>query len=99
MTYKIPCAHCCLIIRIESDTLCIGDEPMIKCNLSRLMGEQKHSLQDVHRATGISRSTLTRLYYETNDAIHYETLNKLCQFYGCDLGELLEWAPDSEVAR
>lgn len=72
---------------------------MIKCNLSRLMGEKKHSIQEVHRATGISRATLTRLYYETNDAIHYGTLNKLCQFYGCDLGDLLEWIPDSEVAK
>jgi len=67
---------------------------MIKCNLSRLMGEHKHSIQDVHNATGISRATLTRLYYETNNAIHYETMNRLCMFYGRNLGELMEWVPD-----
>ena len=60
------------------------------------MGDNKHSIQDVHRATGISRSTLTRLYYEKNDAIRYETLNTLCDFYGCALGEMMQWIPDKK---
>jgi len=70
---------------------------MIKCHLSRLMGERKHSIQDVHRATGISRATLTRLYYEHNDAIRYQTIEKLCRFYGVQVGDLLEWIPDGEM--
>jgi putative transcriptional regulator len=75
----VPAKNCRDVAKVVH--LCTGDELMIKCNLSRLMGDKKQSIQDVHRATGISRTTLTRLYYETNDAIHYETLNKLCR--GC----------------
>lgn len=38
---------------------------MIKCHLSRLMGERKLKISDVARETGINRGTITRLYHET----------------------------------
>ncbi|CAB3390017.1 MULTISPECIES: helix-turn-helix transcriptional regulator [Kyrpidia] len=70
---------------------------MIKCHLSKLMGKHKHSLTDVHRLTGLSRATLHRLYHETNDAIRYETIKKLCSLYRCQVGDLIEWIPDNKV--
>ena len=38
---------------------------MVKCHLSRLLGERKLKISDVVRDTGINRGTLTRLYHET----------------------------------
>ena len=38
---------------------------MIKCHLSRLMGERKMKVVDVSRATGIHRNMVTLLYKET----------------------------------
>lgn len=69
---------------------------MIRCHLSRLMGIHKHSLEDVHRATGISRTTLSQLYHEKNSQIRYETIERLCTFYQCTVGDLLEWVPVPE---
>ena len=38
---------------------------MIKCHLSRLMGERKLKIADVARESGLHRNTITLLYDET----------------------------------
>ena len=63
---------------------------MIKCNLSRLMGEKKLKISDVAKDTGINRGTITRLYHETAVRIDFEVLQKLCIYLECGIGELLE---------
>lgn len=45
---------------------------------------------DVVRDTGINRSTVTRLYHETNNRIDFDTLEKLCVYLECEVGDLLE---------
>ena len=63
---------------------------MIKCNLSRLLGERKLKISDVARDTGINRGTITRLYQETAIRVDFDVLEKLCVYLKCDIGELLE---------
>jgi len=63
---------------------------MIKCHLSRLMGEKKLKIADVSRDTGINRGTITRLYQETAVRVDFEVLEKLCVYLGCEIEELLE---------
>jgi len=63
---------------------------MIKCHLSRLLGEKKLKIADVARDTGINRGTITRLYQETAVRVDFEVLEKLCRYLGCDISELLE---------
>jgi len=63
---------------------------MIKCNLSRIMGEKKLKISDVSRDTGINRGTLTRLYQETTERIDLEVMDQLCAYLDCEVGELLE---------
>lgn len=62
---------------------------MVKCNLSALLGAKKLKISDVVRDTGINRSTVTRLYHETTTRIDYETLEKLCVYLECEVGDLL----------
>lgn len=64
---------------------------MIKCHLSRLMGERKLKIADVARETGLHRNTVTLLYKETAAQIDLETLDRLCGFFGCTVGDLLEY--------
>ncbi len=64
---------------------------MIKCHLSRLMGEKKVKIANVARETGINRGTLTRLYQETAERVDLEVIDKLCRYFGCTSGELLEY--------
>ena len=63
---------------------------MIRCHFARLMGERKLKISDVARDTGINRGTLTRLYYETAERIELEVLDQLCDYFGVELGDLLE---------
>ncbi|PHR83365.1 MAG: XRE family transcriptional regulator [Colwellia sp.] len=63
---------------------------MIKCHLSRIMGEKKLKISDVAKEVGVNRGTITRLYQETAIRVEFEVLEKLCIYLNCDIGELLE---------
>ncbi|MFW3614551.1 helix-turn-helix domain-containing protein [Billgrantia antri] len=68
---------------------------MIRCHLARLMGERKMKIVDVARETGLNRNTVTLLYRETAQRIDLEALEKLCQLFECEVGELLEYVPEN----
>ncbi len=68
---------------------------MIRCHLSRLLGERKLKISDVARDTGINRGTLTRLYHETAERIELDAINRLCQYLNVAVADLLEYH-DSE---
>jgi len=63
---------------------------MIKCNLSRILGEKKLKISDVSRDTGINRGTLTRLYQETAERIDIDVMDQLCAYLDCEVGQLFE---------
>lgn len=69
---------------------------MIRIHLSRLMGENKEKIADLLRATGLSRNTVTALYRESSARVDLDTLNVICKHYQCNIGELLEYAPDNK---
>lgn len=69
---------------------------MIKCHLSRLLGERRLKISDVARDTGLNRGTLTRLYHESAERIELEVLDKLCVYLNCPLSDLLEFTRDSD---
>jgi len=68
---------------------------MIKCHLSKLMGEKKVKIIDVARETGVNRGTITRLYHETASRVELEVIDALCRYLECEVGELFELV-DSE---
>ena len=68
---------------------------MIKCHLSRLMGERKLKIIDVARETGLHRNTVTLLYNETAARVDLEAIDKLCGFFSVTIGELFERLPDA----
>lgn len=63
---------------------------MIRVHLSRLMGEKRLKIADLARDTGLSRTTLTRLYYEESERLDFETLEKICRYLEVDIADLLE---------
>lgn len=63
---------------------------MVKCHLSRLLGERRLKISDVVRDTSINRGTLTRLYHETAERVELEVIDKLCTYLNCSVGDLLE---------
>lgn len=67
---------------------------MIRCHLSRLMGERKMKIVDVARATELHRNTITLLYKEEASRVDLDAMNRLCRLFGCTVGELFEYVPD-----
>jgi len=63
---------------------------MIKIHLSTLMGERKLKISDVANDTGINRGTITRLYKETAERVDLDIIEKLCRYFECEVGDLIE---------
>lgn len=61
----------------------------MKNNLRVLLAKQRKKVIDVYKATGISKTTLTSLYYERTKNPETETLLKVAKYLGVTLDELL----------
>lgn len=64
---------------------------MINNKFSRILGEKLIKITDVSKATGISRNTLTNIYYRRSKQISLDVLNKLCNYLQCNVGDILEY--------
>jgi len=67
---------------------------MVKCHLSKLMGERKLRISDLARETAINRNTITRLYHETATRVDLDNISVLCDFFECEVGDLFEHVPE-----
>lgn len=63
---------------------------MIRCNLSRLMGERRLKVAELAQLTGLHRSRIDLLYNEKASRIDLDVLEKLCLFFDCEVGEFLQ---------
>lgn len=62
----------------------------MKNRLRVLLAENKLTIDDLHRGTGISCSTLSRLKREESDNPEIQTLIKIAQFFNVGLDDLIE---------
>ncbi|TJY65285.1 helix-turn-helix transcriptional regulator [Sinimarinibacterium sp. CAU 1509] len=69
---------------------------MIRCHLSRMMGERKLRVIDVSRMTGIHRNMVTLLYRETATRVDIDALDRLCRLFNCTVGDLLEFVNEPD---
>jgi len=72
---------------------------MIRCHLSKLMGEKKVKIIDVARDTGISRNMISALYYENAKRIDLDALDSLCSYFDCQPNELLSYHNECEAGE
>lgn len=70
---------------------------MIKCHLSRLMGERKLKISDVARDTGLHRNTITLLYQETATRVDLDAIDALCRYLKVGVPEILEYIEDPKT--
>jgi len=68
---------------------------VIKCHLSRLMGERKLKVSDVARDTGLHRNTVALLYHETATRVDLPAVEALCRYFGIQVGDLFEVVDDA----
>jgi putative transcriptional regulator len=72
---------------------------MIRCHLSSLMGKKKVKIADLARDLDLNRSTLTALYYDRAQKVDLEAIEKLCGYFDCKVGDLLEVVAGQEGKR
>ncbi len=69
---------------------------MIKCRLSRLLGDRKMSILKLKRRTDLSYVTLQNLYHEKTTGVAFDTIDKICESLECNTGDLLEYVEEGE---
>lgn len=67
---------------------------MIKNNLSRILGEKRMKMTELCLLTGLSKSTVFRIYHDQISNISIETIDKLCNALECNTQELFEHIPE-----
>ncbi|MGE5549165.1 MAG: helix-turn-helix domain-containing protein [Bacteroidota bacterium] len=67
-----------------------GIRGMIKCNLSRILGERRIKMADLAKQAGVNKNTVLSLYHERAKGVTFEVMDKLCGALGCEVGELFE---------
>ena len=61
---------------------------MIRNRLSMYMGRDKLKMVDVAERIGVHRNTISLLYKEEAKRIDLETVDKLCDLFNCEVGDL-----------
>jgi putative transcriptional regulator len=61
------------------------------------MADKKiRGIAELSRQTELNRRTLTNLYDEKNTGVDYKTLEALCRYFKCDVGDILYWEEEGK---
>lgn len=63
----------------------------LKIHVSEWLGRKKMSQRDLAKATGIRPATISTLYHETVKRIEIEHIEKLCEAFDCQPGDLFTY--------
>lgn len=66
---------------------------MIRFNLRVLMAKHDINMVELSKATGISRQAISKMVNNQLKLIDLDILNKLCEFFKCLPGDILEYVP------
>ena len=70
---------------------------MILCNLPVLLAERRMKVADLIRTTGISKSTMHKIYNEQTSRIDFETMDKICEALDIGVGDLFTYVPNEPI--
>ena len=81
--------HLIHIVQISEQYVQERGDWMIDNTLAIRMAERLENITTVCKNTGISRTTLTNIYHKRCKSITNDTLETLCDYFDCDIGDLL----------
>lgn len=76
---------------------------MIRLRLTELLADasfrrgRRVELMEVARATGIHRTTLSKMVNVRGYNATLSNIDALCKFFGCDVGDIATYVPDEDV--
>ena len=62
-----------------------------------LMAEKRMNISDLHRETGLSRTLLTLMHKDELSRIDLESLNTLCNYFDCEVGDIILFQKDQAI--
>ncbi|WP_440453969.1 helix-turn-helix domain-containing protein [Psychrobacter sp. ASPA161_9] len=69
---------------------------MLVNHLPTLLAERRLKVADAVRATGISKTTLHKIYNDQSTRIDFDTIDKLCKYLEVEVGDIFEYVEESE---
>jgi len=61
-----------------------------------LLAERRLKVADAVRATGVSKTTLHKIYNDQSSRIDFDTIDKLCEYLEVGVGDLFEYVAEVE---
>lgn len=97
LVYCCACVmYSCAVLMKVNTMIVIQIKEMLKAKTNAW--GRKITLSELADATGISRMTLSRMIHHQGYSTVTSHLDKLCQFFECDLHELVRYEPDCATA-
>ncbi|WP_366912105.1 helix-turn-helix transcriptional regulator [Ferrovum sp.] len=78
---------------------------MIRFKLQELIAERQFrngvrvTLTELSKTTGINRVTLSKIVNQRGYSTVTDNIDKLCQFFGCQVGELMEYIDETDLSE
>jgi len=79
-----------------SQVIKLGD---IRCHLSRILGDRRISQRELAKKSGLSTYTINKFYNKKWQGVDRETLIKLCETLGVQVGDLFEYVETEEKSK
>lgn len=67
---------------------------MIKITYDDLAKKNDKTVTEVSNETGISRATLTNLSRNRAKGLQFKTIDRICKYFNCDVGDLIKFKND-----
>lgn len=61
---------------------------IITNNFHNIISQKKLKISKISKDTGISRTTLTDLYYNRKTGITFSVIEKLCNYLNCNIDDI-----------
>jgi len=68
----------------------------VKIKVSDLLGKHKMTQKELADKTGIRPATISALYHETIKRIEIEQIEKLCEVFNCQPGDIFSYESDKK---
>ncbi|WP_201584319.1 helix-turn-helix domain-containing protein [Psychrobacter immobilis] len=69
---------------------------MIVNHLPTLLAERRLKVADAVRATGVSKTTLHKIYNDQSSRIDFDTIDKLCEYLEVEVGDIFEYVREDK---
>ena len=64
-----------------------------------LLAERRMKVADIIRMTGISKSTMHKIYNEQTSRIDFDTMDKICEALDIEVGDLFTYVPNESLDK